>query len=133
MSYHYIGSYSGQPIAKPLPTGATDTAGSKAKGWLYALAIIGIGLVAVKMTGKKRKNPRKRRNQAARFRRRRGGKWISKAIKRPGALRSWVKRRYGSRGFDSQGRIKTSILRAHYHDPGTLGKRVRLAMTLRRM
>lgn len=60
-----------------------------------------------------------------------GNRWIKGAIKKPGALRAWVQRKYGSAGFDSQGRIKMSVLNANRHAPGTLGKRVRLAITMR--
>ena len=61
----------------------------------------------------------------------RRSKWIQKAIKRPGALRSYVKRHYGSKGFTKRGTIKVSILRKLARKPGKVGKRARLALTLR--
>lgn len=60
--------------------------------------------------------------------------WIQEAIKRPGALRSYVARKYGRRGFiKRKGRlvIKREILEKLAKKPGTIGKRARLALTLR--
>jgi len=59
--------------------------------------------------------------------------WIQKAIKRKGALRAHMKRKYGSRAFTSKGTIKREYLEREAKQPGTTGKRARLAMTLRRM
>jgi len=64
---------------------------------------------------------------------RRTKRWIQKAIKRKGALRSYVKRKYGKRGFTSKGTIKTKILRALSKKKGKIGKRARLALTLRKL
>jgi hypothetical protein len=37
--------------------------------------------------------------------------WIQKAIKRPGRVRAYMKRKYGNRAFTKNGEIKTSYLR----------------------
>ena len=60
-------------------------------------------------------------------------RWIQKAIKHPGSLRAYVKRRFGRRGFTKRGTIKTSILRKLAKRKGTIGRRARLALTLRRL
>lgn len=57
--------------------------------------------------------------------------WIQKAIKRPGALRRYVKRKWGIKGFTKRGTIKVSILRDLSNEPGVIGRRARLALTLR--
>lgn len=59
-------------------------------------------------------------------------KWIGKVIRRKGALRATVNARYGTRGFDREGRIKPEVLRKLSRAPGKTGKRARLAMELRR-
>lgn len=61
--------------------------------------------------------------------------WIQEAIQRPGALRSYVARKYGRRGFiKRKGRlvIRRSVLEKLAKKPGSVGKRARLALTLRR-
>ncbi|MEM2368117.1 MAG: hypothetical protein QXQ50_07805 [Candidatus Bathyarchaeia archaeon] len=61
--------------------------------------------------------------------------WIQKAIKRKGALRSYVARKYGKRGFVKRGNryiIKTEVLHRLAKKKGSVGKRARLALTLRR-
>ena len=60
-------------------------------------------------------------------------RWIQKAIKRPGSLRAYVKRRFGRRGFTKKGTIKVSILRKLSKKKGTIGRKARLALTLRRL
>jgi hypothetical protein len=60
-------------------------------------------------------------------------KWIQKAIKKPGALRAYMKRKYGSKAFTSRGTIKREYLEKEAKQPGTIGKRARLALTLRRL
>ncbi|MEM3906329.1 MAG: hypothetical protein QXZ17_05610 [Nitrososphaerota archaeon] len=60
-------------------------------------------------------------------------RWIQRAIKRPGALRAYVKRHYGSRGFTEKGTIKVSILRKLAKRRDKVGARARLALTLRRL
>jgi len=59
--------------------------------------------------------------------------WIQKAIKNPGALRAYVKRRYGEAGFTDEGNIKASILRELAKRDDTIGRRARLAITLRKL
>lgn len=36
--------------------------------------------------------------------------WIQKAVKRPGSLRAWMRRKYGSKAFTKDGRIKKEYL-----------------------
>jgi len=60
-------------------------------------------------------------------------RWIREAIKKPGALRAYVKRRYGKRGFTERGTIKTKILRRLTKRKGKIGRRARLALTLRKL
>jgi len=60
-------------------------------------------------------------------------RWIQKAIKHPGALRAYVRRRFGRRGFTKRGTIKVSILRKLAKRKGRIGRRARLALTLRRL
>lgn len=60
-------------------------------------------------------------------------RWIQKAVKNPGALRRYVKRKYGSSGFDKQGRIKLSVLKKLAKRNDTIGRRARLAITLREL
>ncbi|MCS7102296.1 MAG: hypothetical protein NZ992_00245 [Candidatus Korarchaeum sp.] len=60
-------------------------------------------------------------------------RWIQNAVKKPGALRSYVRRKYGAKGFDSRGNIRASVLRELSKRNDTVGKRARLALTLRRM
>lgn len=61
--------------------------------------------------------------------------WIQEAIERPGALRSYVMRKYGRRGFVKRGNrlvIKREVLERLAKKKGSVGKRARLALTLRR-
>lgn len=60
-------------------------------------------------------------------------KWIKEAIKKPGALRATVQRRYGKRGFTKKGTIKPEIKRKLAKEPGVTGKRARLSLTLQRL
>jgi len=60
-------------------------------------------------------------------------RWIQKAIKRKGALRAYMKSKYGSKAFTSRGTIKREYLEKEAEQPGTVGKRARLALTLRRL
>ena len=49
----------------------------------------------------------------ARRRRRRktsDGRWIQKAVKRPGRVKDYLKRKYGSKAFTTSGEIKQSYL-----------------------
>ena len=50
--------------------------------------------------------------------------WISKAVKRPGALRKKAKRAHMS---------TAAFARKHAHDRGRTGRQARLAMTFRKM
>jgi hypothetical protein len=59
--------------------------------------------------------------------------WIQKAVKRKGALRAHMKRKYGSKAFTSKGTIKREYLEKEAKEPGTTGKRARLAITLRKI
>jgi hypothetical protein len=59
--------------------------------------------------------------------------WIQKAVKRKGALRAHMKRKYGSKAFTSRGTIKQEYLQKEAKQPGTTGKRARLAITLRKV
>jgi hypothetical protein len=59
--------------------------------------------------------------------------WIQRAIKNPGSLRRYVQRVFGSRGFTRYGTIKVAILKKLAKKPGKIGKRARLALTLRRL
>ena len=76
--------------------------------------------------------PRRRR---ARRRKKKSRKryWIQRAVKHPGALRRYVKRKYGEEAFTKKGTIKYSILKDLANEPGVVGRRARLALTLRRL
>lgn len=61
-------------------------------------------------------------------------KWIQKAKLKKGALRNYVKSRYGKKGFTEKGTIKVSVLRELASDPDVQEKtrrRARLALKLR--
>ena len=63
-------------------------------------------------------------------------KWIQKAIRNPGALRKYVRRRYGEEGFTKRGTIKVSVLREIASNPRLslkTRKRAVLALTLRKL
>ncbi|MGB9693301.1 MAG: hypothetical protein ACPLYF_00490 [Fervidobacterium sp.] len=64
--------------------------------------------------------------------------WIQEAIERPGSLRAYVQRKYGSRGFTRSrktGRkiIRPEILKRLSKKSGSVGRKARLALTLRRL
>lgn len=59
--------------------------------------------------------------------------WIKEAVERPGSYRASVKRRYGKGGFTRRGTIKSSVIAADARKPGKIGKRARLARTLRKV
>jgi hypothetical protein len=68
----------------------------------------------------------------------RGEYWIQEAIERPGSLRGYVRRKYGSRGFTKSrktGRriIKREVLLRLAKKRGSIGRKARLALTLRRL
>jgi len=81
--------------------------------------------MARRRRGRKKRGRRKKRSNP--------GYWIQEAIRKPGALRAYVKRKYGKKGFTSKGTIKVSILRDLANEPGKIGRRARLALTLRRL
>jgi len=59
--------------------------------------------------------------------------WIQEAIEKPSALRKYVKRKYGKRGFTKRGTIRVSLLRRLAKKKGVIGRRSRLALTLRKL
>jgi hypothetical protein len=59
--------------------------------------------------------------------------WIQKATKSPGALRRYVQKAYGSRGFTRYGTIRVDILKKLAKKPGKIGKRARLYLMMRRL
>ncbi len=68
----------------------------------------------------------------------RGEYWIQEAIEHRGSLRAYVQRKYGKRGFTRSrktGRkiIRPEILKRLSKKHGTIGRRARLALTLRRL
>ena len=69
---------------------------------------------------------RRRRSSRSRY-------WIQRAIKHPGSLIRYVKRYYGSSGFTRRGTIKVSVLRELAERNDTIGRRARLALTLRKL
>lgn len=65
-------------------------------------------------------------------------RWIQEAVrpKNKGKLRKYVRRRYGDRGFNERGSIKTSVLHELIRDPGvgmTTKRRAQFALNVRRM
>ena len=60
-------------------------------------------------------------------------KWIQHAVKRKDALREYVRRKYGERGFTERGTIKVEVLRELAEKKGKIGQRARLALTLRKL
>ncbi len=60
--------------------------------------------------------------------------WIQQAVKRPGSLRAYIKRVFGSRGFTSDGTIKVEVLRklAKSGSP-RIRRKASLALTLRKL
>jgi hypothetical protein len=61
--------------------------------------------------------------------------WIQRAIKRPGRVRAYMKRRYGKRAFTKSGEIKMSYLRkaAKETKNRSLRSALLLAIRLKRM
>jgi hypothetical protein len=67
-----------------------------------------------------------------------GEYWIQEAIEHKGSLRGYVKRKYGKRGFTKSrktGRtvIKRKILLRLSKKKGSIGRKARLALTLRKL
>ena len=63
-------------------------------------------------------------------RKRKNNRWIQSAIKKPGALRAAAKR---AGAITKQGNIKVSWLREMAKKGGKIGRRARLALTLRKL
>ncbi|MEM3442927.1 MAG: hypothetical protein QXM86_03625 [Candidatus Bathyarchaeia archaeon] len=64
--------------------------------------------------------------------------WIQEAIGKKGSLRSYVKRKHGKRGFiksPKTGRpvIRREVLQRLSKKKGSIGRRARLALTLRKL
>lgn len=61
--------------------------------------------------------------------------WIQKAInpKHKGALRRTTRRRFGKKGFTTDGDIKVGVLKQLAKERGKTGRRARLALTLDRL
>ena len=64
--------------------------------------------------------------------------WIQEAIERPGRVRRYIMRVYGSKAFDSKGRIKPKYLdmaerRAEKSGNQSLAAAIRLAKRLKKM
>lgn len=64
--------------------------------------------------------------------------WIQEAIEKKGSLRNYVKQKYGKRGFIKSPKtgkpiIKREVLQRLSKKKGAIGKRARLALTLRRL
>lgn len=72
-----------------------------------------------------------RRRRGRRRSRRSRKYWIQYAIKKPGALRRAVRQKYGKRAFKNG--IKVKYLRLLAKKKGKVGRRARLALTLRRL
>ncbi len=74
---------------------------------------------------------------------RRSKYWIQEAVKRPGALKEWLRKRFGRRAFTRDGEIKESFLRKlkeeikrgriKVKDKETWLRRINLALTLKRL
>ncbi len=61
-----------------------------------------------------------------------GKNWIAGAIKKPGALRESLVKKYGKKApFQKGGAIKPDVLREAARAPGKMGQRARLAQTLK--
>jgi len=60
-------------------------------------------------------------------------KWIQHAVKKKDALREYVRRHYGEKGFTERGTIKVEVLRELSERKGKVGQRARLALTLRKL
>jgi len=59
-------------------------------------------------------------------------KWMQNADIKKGALRNYVHRKYGEKGFTNEHNIRMSVLRDLKKMPGITGKRAGLALTYRR-
>ena len=62
-------------------------------------------------------------------------KWMQSAVKKPDALRDYMKRRFGNEAFTKQGNIKATYLRKVASDKkvsATTRRRANLALTFRK-
>lgn len=61
--------------------------------------------------------------------------WIQEAIKRPGRVRNYLKRKYGKKAFTKDGDIKVSYIRKALKTAKSesLKRALRLALTLKRL
>jgi hypothetical protein len=62
--------------------------------------------------------------------------WIQQAIKRPGSLRKWLKKKYGRKAFNKDGTIKVTFLRKLLKNKKVskrIKRKIRLALTLRKL
>lgn len=60
-------------------------------------------------------------------------KWIQRAHLKKGALGRSMRAKYGGKAFTERGTIKEEYLRKAAKAGGKMGKRARLALTLRRL
>jgi hypothetical protein len=62
-------------------------------------------------------------------------KWIQKAIKRPGRVKSYLKRKYGDKAFNKDGSIKVTYINKPLKETEnkSLQAALRLAKRLKRM
>ena len=79
-----------------------------------------------KKRGRKRSSRKKRGSNPGRY-------WIQEAIKKPGALKRQIRAKYGKRAFTKKGTIKVEFLRRAAKAGGKIGRRARLALTLRKL
>jgi len=62
-------------------------------------------------------------------------RWIQKAIKRPGRVRAYMRRKYGSKAFNKDGTVKASYIRKALKTARgkSIKAALRLALRLKRM
>ncbi|MGC9123725.1 MAG: capsid protein VP2 [Thermoplasmata archaeon] len=69
--------------------------------------------------------------------------WIQRAIRNPGALKMWLRKRFGKKAFTKSGKIKVKYLRKlakeikqgkiRVRNKRTILRRIYLAMTLKKL
>jgi hypothetical protein len=62
--------------------------------------------------------------------------WIQQAIKRPGSLKKWLRKKYGNKAFNKDGTIKVTFLRKLLKREDVnkrIKRKIRLALTLRKL
>jgi len=60
--------------------------------------------------------------------------WIQQAIRRPGSLKKWLRKKYGNKAFKKDGTIKVTFLRKLLKRKDVskrIKRKIRLALTLR--